>query len=270
MQVSIFDHDLFDEEPFTEREAWLWMITKAAWSETRHRVGSKVHVVPVGSFFITLREMQEVFKWKSDKKVRGLLSLLERENMINVKTDAGKTQVTICNYSKYQDAGRSGDAAGTQRGRTKDTNTPIYTSSLRSEDISLVEKKSEKNGSRIPEDFRPDLEWSQKQGLKNSELKFEFEQFKDYWTAKSGKDATKKDWQATWRQWIRNSVKRRNGKNNRPMSIGEAAAAASAERKRNEQQSIFDTVEQQQGDIIGYNRTARKAKLPALPPISKQ
>ncbi|WP_239482858.1 hypothetical protein [Paraburkholderia sp. C35] len=34
---------------------------------------------------------------------------------------------------------------------------------------------------------------------------FEAEKFRDYWAAKSGKDATKHDWPATWRNWIRNA-----------------------------------------------------------------
>lgn len=31
-----------------------------------------------------------------------------------------------------------------------------------------------------------------------------FERFADHWQAKSGKDATKVDWFATWRNWVRN------------------------------------------------------------------
>ncbi|WP_186083700.1 hypothetical protein [Burkholderia gladioli] len=34
---------------------------------------------------------------------------------------------------------------------------------------------------------------------------FEAEKFRDYWTGKSGKDATKTDWPATWRNWVRNA-----------------------------------------------------------------
>ena len=56
--------------------------------------------------------------------------------MIVVKTDAGKTQITICNYMEYQGHGRTADATKTQSGRTKDTNTPVNTSSLRS-DVSV-------------------------------------------------------------------------------------------------------------------------------------
>jgi hypothetical protein len=35
------------------------------------------------------------------------------------------------------------------------------------------------------------------------ELTDTIEQFKDYWCAKPGKDATKLDWSATFRNWVR-------------------------------------------------------------------
>lgn len=38
-----------------------------------------------------------------------------------------------------------------------------------------------------------------------------FQQFSDYWTAKPGKDATKLDWFATWRNWIRNQNQQNKG-----------------------------------------------------------
>ncbi len=34
---------------------------------------------------------------------------------------------------------------------------------------------------------------------------FEAEKFRDYWCGKSGKDAAKTDWPATWRNWVRNA-----------------------------------------------------------------
>lgn len=36
----------------------------------------------------------------------------------------------------------------------------------------------------------------------------ELEQFRDFWQAKSGKDATKLDWVATWRTWMRREEQR--------------------------------------------------------------
>ncbi len=132
VQTSIFDHELFQAEPLTEREAWLWLIANAAWKATRHRVGTDMHEVPAGSLFVTLRQLQTAWKWKSDYRVRSFLKLLEKEEMIVSQTNAGKTQVTICNYSHYQEAERTENASATQEKRTKDTNTP-NTSSLRSD-----------------------------------------------------------------------------------------------------------------------------------------
>jgi hypothetical protein len=43
----------------------------------------------------------------------------------------------------------------------------------------------------------------EKMGWDESAVRLEAERFKDYWIAKSGRDATKLDWQATWRNWCR-------------------------------------------------------------------
>lgn len=139
VQADIFDHPAFAASEMSEREAWLWLIARAAWKDTRHRVGSEMMNVPRGSLFVTLRELQSAWGWASDKRVRGFLLLLESEGMILKKSDAGKTQITICNYCKYQDVGRGEDASGTQAGRNEDAlNIPVYQdtkdiSSLRSD-----------------------------------------------------------------------------------------------------------------------------------------
>lgn len=77
-------------------------------------------------------------------------------------------------------------------------------------DTNVSPKKS--NGTRIPDGFEPDLGWAQDNGLSHSQALFEQSQFKDYWTAKAGAAATKKDWPATWRTWVRNSVQRQASK----------------------------------------------------------
>lgn len=74
------------------------------------------------------------------------------------------------------------------------------------------QKKSPKKiGCRIHEDWEPypkSFEWAfEKLGFNQNRLKDEAEKFKDYWLSKSGKDAVKVDWDATWRTWLRNSHK---------------------------------------------------------------
>lgn len=132
VQADILEHPLFANAERSESDAWLWLIANAAWSPTHHRIGTDVVPVPIGSVFVTLRGLAKEWNWKSDKRVRTFLKTLENHEMIVTKTDAGKTHVTICNYSKYQETGRTQDAERTQAGRTKDTSTP-NTSSLRSD-----------------------------------------------------------------------------------------------------------------------------------------
>jgi hypothetical protein len=107
---AIFEHQLFANEPMSEREAWLWLVAKAAWKDTRHRVGNAVHDVPRGTLFATLRDLQQAWRWQSDYRVRTFLDMLESERMIERTANAGKTHVTICNYSKFQDVERTANA----------------------------------------------------------------------------------------------------------------------------------------------------------------
>lgn len=55
-------------------------------------------------------------------------------------------------------------------------------------------------------------QWAIEQGLSRDSVVLEAAKFRDYWIAKSGKDAAKLDWQATWRNWIRNAGKSNDAK----------------------------------------------------------
>ena len=94
-------------------------------------------------------------------------------------------------------------------------------------DIRTIKKDtyvSPKKACRLPDTFQPDFSFARKQGLTDQEVQNEFDSFRDYWNAKSGKDAAKLDWQATWRNWIRTSKRYRENKHastaNETKSIG--------------------------------------------------
>jgi hypothetical protein len=69
-----------------------------------------------------------------------------------------------------------------------------------------TEKKQTSNrGSRLPVDFVLPEDWilfcqQERKDLVPSKV---FEEFKDYWTALPAGKATKTDWTATWRNWVR-------------------------------------------------------------------
>lgn len=58
-----------------------------------------------------------------------------------------------------------------------------------------------RRATRIPADFVCDLAYAKAQGIPAGIARREAERFRNYWNAKSGKDATKLDWPATWRNW---------------------------------------------------------------------
>ena len=115
MENSVFKDDL-------ERLCWLWLIEKAAWQDTHHNIHGARCDVPRGSLFITQRCIATRFRW-STNKVGRFLSRLENENMIEYKTEAGKGQITICNYDKYQHGESKMEAEREQEQTHKKKNT---------------------------------------------------------------------------------------------------------------------------------------------------
>ncbi|WP_173513021.1 hypothetical protein [Sinorhizobium psoraleae] len=65
--------------------------------------------------------------------------------------------------------------------------------------------EDKRRATRLPERFIPDWAFAAGEGFGPAEAEAEFEKFRDYWSAKAGREATKLDWLATWRNWIRNA-----------------------------------------------------------------
>jgi hypothetical protein len=69
-----------------------------------------------------------------------------------------------------------------------------------------VETKQRTKGSRLSTDFELPDSWTEFCQTERPDLnpKKVFDSFKDYWVAKAGAAGVKLDWQATWRNWVRN------------------------------------------------------------------
>jgi uncharacterized protein YdaU (DUF1376 family) len=67
----------------------------------------------------------------------------------------------------------------------------------------------ERRGTRLPDDWTPGdsgFAFAAQQGLTNGRAQVEADKFRDFWRAKTGADACKADWQATWRNWVRRAA----------------------------------------------------------------
>lgn len=98
--------------------------------------------------------------------------------------------------SKFPDVPSGCVASGTQA----PSNAHLDVSVSVSEDVVAAPRAS-----RLPKDFEPSPEPEAEQGINRAK---ELANFRDYWTAKPGKDGLKLDWQATWRTWARKAFRK--------------------------------------------------------------
>lgn len=116
------DNELFSNDAFCERAAWAWLLSNAAWKDTR-RVGPQGDLVEVkeGEFHTSLRSLAKAWNWDKNKVSR----FLKRATMCgNIGTSAGQggMHITICNWGKYQgERDKLEPASGTRTGQARDT-----------------------------------------------------------------------------------------------------------------------------------------------------
>lgn len=77
------------------------------------------------------------------------------------------------------------------------------------QDIGAPSSKSPR-GTALPKDWTLPDDWRAWADGERPDLDASrtAEEFRDYWVAKPGKDGRKADWQATWRNWVRNQRQR--------------------------------------------------------------
>jgi len=103
-------HDAaFRDEPFSEREAWVWMIAEAKWKPQEKRVDKVVVKLERGQLAHSTRFLAGAWRW-SHAKVRRFLERLENRHMIRRESGTGVSVITICKYNEYQ---LSPEASGT-------------------------------------------------------------------------------------------------------------------------------------------------------------
>lgn len=204
------DHPVFRGEAFSRRDAFVWMIEEAAYRDRRASTAQGEIALARGQFSHSLRFMARAWKW-DEAKVRRFIAAMSRAEIIDATTDAGQTVINIRNYAKYQAMGTVPDAApdarATQRRRSGDANKKEGNQGkevIEDANASSPRKRAE----RLPEGWTPERldrstaagEIVQRRGAEWARVTFET--FENYWRAKSGKDATKLDWQATWKNWV--------------------------------------------------------------------
>lgn len=143
---------------------------------------------------------------------RDVLSMLFGENWSHRRIDAELSKADEIIEKRR-------NAANARHGKSKPDAHAVQVDSKCSDTGALPrtlnqELKEEPNGSskkracRLPDDFQPDMAFATAAGLNLSQANTEAAKFRDYWIGQGGQKGTKLDWDATWRNWVRNAVDR--------------------------------------------------------------
>lgn len=101
---GIWDHPVLGGEPFSRREAWIWLVSSAAWKERRISVAGRTVILARGEFCFSIRFLAVKWKWHR-ARVERVISVFKNEDMLR-DTSRDKAKVyLISNYNGYQVVG---------------------------------------------------------------------------------------------------------------------------------------------------------------------
>jgi len=235
---DIFDHHIFSEEPYTERLAWLWLVSEAAWKPKRVRTPHGMIQLERGQLCHSQRFLAEKWRWDRSR-VRNFLALLESEKMVTQLRPSldpaiaqQKAQVTnlltICNYDKHQFGGPSNEPSSpyedkqeTNQNQPKEEELITKKENIGGADAPAAVKTSRKKPARAMPDIFPASEamraYAEKRGYKfeippcfafnktrPGPAQAMFEAFKNHHGAKGSQFS---DWEAAWRTWVDNQAR---------------------------------------------------------------
>lgn len=155
---GVWDHPLFADEKFSEREAWLWLLSSAAWADKRIRVGKTVIDLKRGQLAFATRFLAQKWKWAHSKVVR-FLNKLKNDTMVTTEPTRDATLITICNYDKYQSSRNASDTQiETPTGTLSERQRNKEEENKQSNNQQITKKKEPREAALVddgwPEDFR--------------------------------------------------------------------------------------------------------------------
>ena len=119
MHREIWNSPEFRDSEFSEREAFLWMVSEAAWRDRVMPTSNGPLPLKRGQFSASFRFMADRFGWSKDRVFRFLKRLENRDTIATATaTDraTGQKIITIRNYDAYQSDADAEDTCGETAG----------------------------------------------------------------------------------------------------------------------------------------------------------
>lgn len=164
------------------------------------------------------------------RKARALTDALIERGKIHVQdgfiTNSRAFQVAKSKRNLSETRSKAGRKGGENRSKNN-KNNKLAQANASSKTQAEKEKRREeekeeayasskkKRGTRIKEDWMLPKDWGEwalAEGWPEHAIRLEAQKFHDHWKAAPGQKGVKLDWQATWRNWMRNSKSPKNRK----------------------------------------------------------
>ena len=199
MHRGWMDHPAFKGGPYSQREAWCWLIEHANYGPGQFLCDGTIHDIPRGSVATRYRALAREWQWSVNRVIRGL-EVMKTCSMVDVKTEQGFVLITLCNYERYQAEPADGGTATEQQRNSNGTATD--TKQRREE-----RKKGRRKGGVTLDSLEVShvSEWAAT-NIWGVNQEAALARFKDYW--RSTNKPPLKDWTAGFRNWLRTDMER--------------------------------------------------------------
>lgn len=151
---AIQEHWLWDDEPFTRGQAFIDLLLMVNHKDKKIMFNGELIEVKKGSKITSLRQLSDRWKW-STNKVKKYLEQLQKDGMINYKSDNKKTLLTIENYEVYQGQGNTEETQKEHRSDTEENQKKFKS------DAEENQKKTNKNDKEYIKNVKEREEWGE-------------------------------------------------------------------------------------------------------------
>ena len=160
---AIQEHWLWDDEPFTRGQAFIDLLLMVNHKDKKIMFNGELIEVKKGSKITSLRQLSDRWKW-STNKVKKYLEQLQKDGMINYKSDNKKTLLTIENYGVYQGQGNTEETQKEHRSDTEENQKKFKS------DAEENQKKTNKNDKEYIKNVKEREEWEEGEEEKGPSL----------------------------------------------------------------------------------------------------
>lgn len=113
-----------DVRKFSRFEAWMDILLSVNYNDAKVTIKNTVYEVKRGQSIYSLDTWSKRWGWNKSA-TRRFVQLLEKDGMIKLKTDTQTTQLTVCNYARYQDERNANETQVKRKRNTDETQTTL-------------------------------------------------------------------------------------------------------------------------------------------------